>query len=141
MARRETKKQFNARFSPRTIARLRRRSSVARLAAGALAERYVEEGLRMDEHPLISFRDGAAGRRPALIGTRLDVWQVIETVRQNDNSPSAAAEYLRLPVSHVDACVAYYVDYQGEVDEWIEREQAAAEEAEISWRKRQEIFT
>jgi hypothetical protein len=27
----------------------------------------------MDEHPLIYFRDGASGRRPALLGTRLDV--------------------------------------------------------------------
>jgi len=84
----------------------------------------------MDEHPLISFRDGAAGRRPALMGTRLDVWQVVETVRQNENSSSEAADYLRLPVSHVDACLAYYVDYQDEVDGWIAREHAAVEQAE-----------
>jgi len=30
----------------------------------ALAERYIEEGIRQDEHPLIYFREGAAGRRP-----------------------------------------------------------------------------
>jgi uncharacterized protein (DUF433 family) len=138
---REAKRQFNARFSPRTLSRLRLRSRLSRVAAGVLAERYVEEGLRMDEHPMIYFRDGAAGRRPALMGTRLDVWQVVETVRQNENSTAEAAAYLRLPLSHVDACVAYYVDYQDEVDEWIEREQAVAEQAEISWRRRQEIFT
>ena len=106
-----------------------------------LAERYVEEGLRMDEHPLIYFRDGEAGRRPALMGTRLDVWQVIETVRQNENSPAAAAEYLRLPLSHVEALLGYYVNYQNEVDEWIAREQTVADQAEISWRRRHEIFT
>jgi uncharacterized protein (DUF433 family) len=137
----EAKKQFNARFSPSTLRHLRSRSRQARVPAGVLAERYVEEGLRMDEHPLIYFRDGAAGRRPALIGTRLDVWQVIETVRQNENSPAEAADYLRLPFSHVEACIAYYVAYQDEVDEWIAREREAAEQAEISWRRRQEIFT
>jgi uncharacterized protein (DUF433 family) len=141
MARREAKKQFNARFSPRTLTHLRRRSTEVHVPTGTLAERYVEEGLRMDEHPLIYFRDGSAGRRPALMGTRLDVWQVIETVRQNDNLPSEAADYLQLPLTHVDACVAYYVEYQDEVDEWIGREHAAAEQAEISWRRRQEIFT
>ena len=57
----------------------------------ALAERYLEEGLRMDEHPLIYFRDGANGRRPALLGTRLDVADVIETLRQNDRSVERTA--------------------------------------------------
>ncbi len=141
MARRgESKRQFNARWSPRTLASLRSRATRMSVAAGALAERYVEEGLRMDEHPLVYFREGAAGRRPALMGTRLDVCQVIETVRQNDNSPEEAADYLRLPLSHVEACIGYYVAYQDEIDEWIVRERDAAEQAEISWRRRQEIF-
>jgi uncharacterized protein (DUF433 family) len=137
----EAKKQFNARLSPRTLEHLRSRSNQVNVPAGVLAERYVEEGLRMDEHPLIHFREGAAGRRPALVGTRLDVWQVIETVRQNSNSLSEAADYLQIPLSHVEACVAYYVAYQDEVDEWTGRERDAAEQAESSWRRRQEIFT
>lgn len=135
------KRQFNARWSPRTLEHLRSRSKRVSIPAGVLAERYVEEGLRMDEHPLIYFREGAVGRRPALMGTRLDVWQVIETVRQNDNSRVQAAEYLVLPLSHVDACVDYYIAYQDEIDEWIAHEQDAAERAETSWRRRQEIFT
>jgi uncharacterized protein (DUF433 family) len=137
---RQAKTQFNARWSPRTLTHLRSRSAQVSVAAGVLAERYVEEGLRMDEHPLIYFRDGVAGRRPALMGTRLDVWQVIETVKQNDNSPAEAADYLRLPLSHVEASIGYYLAYQDEVDEWIAREHQAAEQAEISWRRRHEIF-
>jgi len=95
----------------------------------------------MDEHPLIHFREGARARRPALLGTRLDVWQVIETIRQNDSSVTAAAEYLGLPVSHVEACVGYYAEYQDEIDEWTAREQEFAEQAENSWRRRQQIFS
>jgi hypothetical protein len=30
--------------------------------------RFAEEGLRRDEHPLITFRDGLAGRRAAVVG-------------------------------------------------------------------------
>lgn len=138
---RDTKAPFSARFSRSTLVRLRERATRAGTAQTALAERYIEEGVRMDEHPLIYFREGASGRRPALMGTRLDVWQVIETVRQNSNSVANAASYLRLPVSHVEACAAYYIAYQAEVDEWTDREHQAAEEAEISWRRRQEIFT
>lgn len=83
----------------------------------------------MDEHPLIYVRDGAAGPRPALIGTRLDVWQVVETVRQNADSPAEAADYLRLPLSHVEACTAYYVAHRDEIDDWTARERDAAEQA------------
>lgn len=94
----------------------------------------------MDEHPLISFREGTGGRRPALAGTRLDVWQVVETIRQNDNSVAEAADYLRLTQSEVEACAAYYVAYQEEIDDWTSGEREAAEAAETAWRRRRELF-
>jgi uncharacterized protein (DUF433 family) len=91
------------------------------------AERDIEEGLRRDEHPLVYFRDGEAGRRPALLGTRLDVADVIATIRQNGDSVEEAADYLEIPFEHVDACLRYYVDYKNEIDAWIERSRAIAE--------------
>ena len=136
----DPKEQFNARLQRRTLSRLRQRAERTNTAQTALAERYIDEGLRMDDHPLIYFRDGAAGRRPAIVGTRHDVAQVIETIRQNGNSIDEAAAYLRLPRSHVEACVGYYADYQDEIDDWIARKREAAEQAETSWRRRQELF-
>ena len=103
-----------------------------------LAERYLEEGLRMDEHPLIAFRDGAAGRRPGLVGSRLDVWQVVETVRQA-GSVEDAASYLELPPEKIQACVRYYADFTDDVDEWIGRANAIADREEASWRRQQEL--
>ncbi len=132
--------QFSARFRAATVRSLREKARRSRSTQTELAERYIDEGLKMDEHPLIFFRDGAAGRRPALIGTRHDVWQVVETIRQNDNSLHDAAEYLRLPISHAAAAAAYYTDYQDEIHEWIARAREEAERAEISWRRGQELF-
>ncbi len=40
----------------------------------------------MDEFPQIAFRDGALGRRVILLGMRLAVRQVLETVRDNGRS-------------------------------------------------------
>ncbi len=122
------------------VEHLARRADQAGTSVSALVERYLDEGIRIDEHPLIYFREGAAGRRPAVMGTRLDVWQVIETIRQNDNAIADAAEYLSLPQPHVEACVNYYLAYQDEIDEWTAREREAAEKAETSWRRRQAIF-
>ena len=128
------------RVLPRTLEHLRRRAREMGQPQTALAERYIEEGLRMDEHPLIYFRDGAAGRRPALLGTRLDVADVIDTIRQNHNSVEDAAAYLELPVDRLDACLRYYADYGSEIDEWLERAHAIAEREEARWRRRGEAL-
>ena len=119
------------------IERLARQSGVSR---NALADRYLAEGVRRDEFPQISFRDGALGRRAVLLGTRLDVWQVVETVRNHDNSVDEAAAYLELPVERVRAAVHYYAAHRDEVDETAAREVAAAERAEQLWRAEQEIL-
>jgi len=103
----------------------------------ALAERYLDEGLRHEEHPLIVFRTGAMGRRAALAGTRLDVAQVIDTVKHSSKPTREAAEYLSIPEPWVRACVRYYADFSEEVDEWGERVRAVAEREEDAWRRSQ----
>lgn len=131
-----TKQSIAFRFDPITIKRLKRRARETNAPQTALAERYIEEGLRHDEHPLIFFRDGEAGRRPSLLGTRLDVAQVIETIRQNENSIEEAADYLEIPVEQIDACLSYYADYKPEVDAWIEHVDELAERERERWRRR-----
>lgn len=105
-----------------------------------IAEQYLEESIRMADHPGIIFRDGAGGRRAALAGHRLDVWQVIETVRQEDGDVDGAAEYFGISAGLVGAAVGYYADYRDEIDAWIEDNAAMAREAEEAWRRRQEAF-
>jgi len=94
----------------------------------------------MDEFPQIFFRDGDLGRRAALIGTRLDVWQVMDTVRNHDNSIDQAADYLNLPVQRVRAAVRYYAANRVEVDDFADRAISAAERAESIWRAEQELL-
>lgn len=140
MPRGSRKQPLSFRVDPATIEHLRRRARELGQQQTALAERYIEEGLRVDEHPLIYFREGAAGRRPALVGTRLDVWQVIETIHQNDNSIEEAADYLGLPVEKIQAAVRYYADYKDEIDEWAARARAVAEREETNWRRQRELL-
>lgn len=135
-----TKQSVAFRFDRATVARLKQRARETHAPQTALAERYIEEGLRHDEHPLIYFRDGEAGRRPALLGTRLDLANVIATIRQNNNSVEGAAEYLEIPVEHVDACLRYYADYKDEIDAWTEQFRAIAERERERWERRQQAL-
>ncbi|HEX8858824.1 MAG TPA: hypothetical protein VGC06_06955 [Actinomycetes bacterium] len=70
---------------------------------------------RIESYVTAYFRDGAAGRRPAVLGTRLDVADVIETIRQNRNSVEDTAAYLEVPIDRVDACLRHYADYGAEI--------------------------
>ena len=78
-------------------------------------------------HPLIHFHTGPSGRRATLVGRGLDVWEVIATVRDNDGSIAATADYLAIPLGLVQAAVADYGDYRPEIDAEISRNEAAYE--------------
>jgi hypothetical protein len=98
-----------------------------------LAQRYIDEGLRMDEHPLVRFADGPAGRRARLAGTGSDVWEVIAAVRDNGWDLAKTAEHLQLALGLVQAAVTYYGAYRDEIDRWIERNEREAAEAHAAW--------
>ena len=140
MARESSKQGVSFRFDPLTLERLKRRSREVGAPQAALAERYIDEGMRMDEHPGIYFRDGGSGRRPAVLGTRLDVAQIIATLRQNAGSIEETADYLDLSTAQVDAAVRYYADYRDEIDDWLEQSREIAERERDLWRRRQDAL-
>ena len=124
---------LSVRLTEATIRRLGARARRVHLPPRTLAQRYVEEGLRMDEHPLVRFVDGPAGRRPRLVGTGKDVWEVIVAVRDNGGDAAEAARYLEIPLGLVQAAVAYYGAYRDEIDEWIELNEQEAADAYAAW--------
>ena len=99
----------------------------AGLPERTVAQRYLEEGLRHDAHPLVQFLDGPSGRRASLIGRGLDVWEVIATVHDNDGSIPEASAYLQIPLGLIEAAVAYYGEYRAEIDREIALNEAEYE--------------
>lgn len=140
MASTKNKQSVSFRFDPIVVKRLKDRAAEAGARQTALVERYIEEGIRRDEHPLVYFREGEAGRRPALLGSRLDVADVITTIRQNDGSAEEAASYLEVPVELVEAAARYYGEYTEEVDELIERARFVAERERARWKRQREAL-
>jgi uncharacterized protein (DUF433 family) len=126
-------KPVSLRMSESTLERLGTRARRVHIPPRTLAQRYVEEGLRMDDHPLVRFVEGPAGRRAKVVGTGADVWEVIATVRDSGGDAGAAADHLEMPLGLVQAAVTYYGAYPQEIDEWVERNESESAEAHTAW--------
>jgi uncharacterized protein (DUF433 family) len=133
--------QRSFRFSERTMRLLDQRARELSESRNSLAERLLDEGLHTERHPLIVFRTGGSGRRrPALVGTRLYVWQVVETVLASGSSVPEAAEYLGLPEHHVMAAIDYYADFKDEVDEYLAEEREFERRERERWERSQRVL-
>lgn len=143
MLRASAPKPFSIRMSPRTLARLegdaRRRGEPKARAA----ERLIDEGLRMADHPGLVFRDGPAGRRAGLAGGP-DVWEVIETLKGTDLHGEAAveatAQWGSLTPAQVRLAVRYYGDFREEIDERISANRREAERRQEAWERAREAL-
>jgi uncharacterized protein (DUF433 family) len=123
-----------------TLQRLSVRARLVGQRRTALAERYLSEGLLMDEFPGIYFVDGALGRRPALAGTGLDVWEIVKVVRDNDGSAAEAAAYLEIEPRLVQLAVGYYGSNREEIDDWIARVHELSAREQAKWQAAQEAI-
>jgi uncharacterized protein (DUF433 family) len=131
-------RQRSFRLALPTLDLLEQRAGELHESANAVAQRLLDEALHTDRHPLVYFRRGGSGiPRPALVGTRLDVAQVIGTLRAEGADVKAAAEYLGIRESQVRACVAYYADFKDEVDAHIKAEREASEGERSRWEREQ----
>lgn len=133
-------RQFSARLDPSVAERLARRGERVGLNKSRLAERYIDEGMRMDDHPGVVFRDGPTGRRAGLAAGP-DVWEVIAAIRASglvgDAGLEAAAEWGGLTAAQVRSAVGYYAEYRDEIDERVRRNIEEADAAEKQWRREQ----
>jgi uncharacterized protein (DUF433 family) len=130
-------------MSAHTLARLDRGARRRGEAKARTAERLIDEGLRMEDHPGIVFRDGPAGRRAALAGGP-DVWEVIETLKGTELSDepalAATAEWGSLNLAQVRVAVRYYASFQEEIDERIDRNREEAERLRAAWEREREAL-
>ena len=97
----------------------------------------------MFDHPGVVFRDGPAGRRPALV-VGPDIWELVvfleEIDERGEDAVAAAAETFDVPATAVAAGIRYYTAFSAEVDAWIEESRAASERAEQEWERRQALL-
>jgi hypothetical protein len=118
------------------------------MTLSSATSRLVDEALRSREHPLITFKDGPAGRRARLVGGP-DVWEVIGAVRSvraaepalaGDEVLAVVAETAGVPMPFLRAALAYWGDHPEEVDAFLDQARAESAQAQASWERQQELL-
>jgi uncharacterized protein (DUF433 family) len=110
------------------------------LAPTSLVRAYLDEGVRMDRFPGIVFVDRAGGRRVALAGRRIDVWQVLETYRAEDGDVARTADYLRVRPDQVRTAIAYAADFPDEIEALIQANRDEAERQQQAEMRQQALI-
>ena len=139
----------SVRFEPRVLERLAAYVAVHQeLTMSSATSRLVDDALRAHEHPLITFKDGPAGRRARVVGGP-DVWEIIGAVRSvreaepeltGDEVLAAVAETAGVPVPFLRAALAYWGEYPEEVNAFLDRARTEAGQAQAAWERQQELL-
>jgi hypothetical protein len=135
---------LSIRFDEALLQRLRRRAhAIPGGSTSGLVQRLADEGLRMQEHPGVIFKDGPSGRRAA-IAFGPDVWEVVKFLRECDErgeqAIAAAAEVFNIDPAWITTGVRYYADYRHEIDAEITEADEESVRAEQAWLAQQRLI-
>lgn len=99
-----------------------------------ILEELLHEGIRMRRVPGIVFADGATGRRARIAGTGIEVFEVVDVYRAAGRDRNALRRSFDwLNDEQLDAALAYYETYPGEIDTLLDMDEVAALHA--LWKK------
>lgn len=133
----------SVRLSNQIAQRLRDRAAVDKEAISGLAQRLLDEGLRMDAHPGVVFRGGPGGRRAALMRGP-DVWEIVGLLRSLETSGEAAVteagSWLGLTEAQIRAALGYYGVFPEEIDAQVAANDTAAEQSLRHWETQQRLL-
>jgi hypothetical protein len=137
------------RFDERVSKRLRAYvASHPGWSGSSAANLFVDEALRMEDHPGVIFRDGPAGRRAVLIAGP-DVWEVIRAVKSarateprldGDKVIALVESNTGVPGRQIQTALRYWASFPDEIDAWITEAEQHEADALASWQRQQDLL-
>lgn len=123
---------FSLRLSPVLEAMVSDEAKRTRRSKGAVVEALAEEALKTRLFPGVAFRGVDWERRPWVIGTALDVWEIVAASRDFD-SPEAMARATDLTEPQIRLALAYHERFPEEIDDAIARSRRSLEELSAAY--------
>lgn len=82
---------------------------------GVVVEQYLAEAIRMRRFPGVAFRGDDESRRAWVLGTGLDIWEIIGILRDFGEERAMAREY-DLTLGQIRIAQAYHREFPEEID-------------------------
>ena len=98
-----------------------------RRSRGAIVEAYAAEAISMRRYPGIAFRGDDYRRRAWVLGTGLDVWEIVALLRDFESERELAQEYGLTP-GQIRVALAYSQEFREEIDDLIARGRRSEQE-------------
>ena len=121
---------FSVRFSLPTDHVVEDEARRTRRSKSAIVEALTEEAVRVRRFPGIGFRGEDATRRPWVIGSGLDVWEIVQMLEDFGSIESLVAQ-TQLSERHARLAVVYRDSHPEEIVEAIAENRRTAEQ----WRE------
>ena len=110
---------FSLRLSEQTDRLVTAEAKRTKRSKGSVVETLAEEALKARLVPGIAFRGDDYNRRAWLIGTSMDVWQVVEAYKDFDEDFERTVAETDLTARQLRTAVSYYERFPQEIDDFI----------------------
>jgi uncharacterized protein (DUF433 family) len=118
---------FSLRLDASLDAQIAGEAQRTRRSKGAVLESLADEALRARRFPGIAFRGSDWNRRPWVIGTALDVWEVVDALR-SFGTPERLLQESDLSEPQLRVALAYCDEFGAEIDTAIAENRRSLEE-------------
>jgi uncharacterized protein (DUF433 family) len=118
---------FSVRFTRTTDRMVEEEAKRTRRSKSAIVESLTDEAIRMRRFAGIGFRGEDAARRPWIIGSGLDVWEIIQML-DDFGSVELLSDETQLTDRQVRLAVAYRDSYPQEIAEAVAQNRRTAAE-------------
>lgn len=118
MSRTRKGEPFSVRFSAATDRAVAEEARRTKRSKSVIVEALAEEAIRARLFPGLGFRGDDAQRRPWVIGTGLDVWELCQMIEEAESEESLLADF-GLARRQLDLARAYRARHPAEIDDAI----------------------
>ncbi|SRR6266498_574863 len=119
---------FSVRFSAATDRAIAAEAKRLNRSKSSIVEALAEEAMRIRRFPGIAFRGEDSRRRPWVIGTGLDVWEIVEMLQDYGSAAALIKGHEFIDERQARLAQAYYDAYPAEIDEAIAENRRPIEE-------------
>ncbi len=119
---------FSVRFSATTDRAIAAEAKRLKRSKSSIVEALADEAMRIRRFPGIAFRGEDSRRRPWVIGTGLDVWEIIEMLEDHGSVEALVKNHEFLDERQARLAQAYYQADPEQIDEAIAENRRPIEE-------------